>query len=78
MKTIVQDNITSLILPTVDEDEVTDIFSYIGELIGNLKEIASRQNCPLVMTNNATKNGTLQALGIFLENVADSFGPKLF
>ena len=37
MKTIVQDNITSLILPTVDEDEVTDIFSYIGELKGNLK-----------------------------------------
>ena len=27
-----------------NNDEVTDIFSYIGELKGNLKEIASRQN----------------------------------
>ena len=48
-----------------NNDEVTDIFSYIAELIGNLKEIASRQNCSLVMTNNATKNGTLPALGNF-------------
>ena len=30
------------------------------------------------MTNNAKKNGTLPALGKFLENAADSFGPKLF
>ena len=50
-----------------NNDEVTDIFSYIGELKGNLKEIVSRQNCPLVMTNNATKNGTLPALGNFFK-----------
>lgn len=68
---LILDNITSLILPIVDEDEVTDIFSHIGELIGNLKEISSRQNCPVIMTNNAIKNGTCPALGKFLENAAD-------
>ena len=68
---LILDNITSLILPLVDEDDVTDIFCHIGDLIGNLKEIASKQNCPVIMTNNAVKNGTCPALGKFLEKAAD-------
>ena len=68
---LILDNITSLVLPLVDDDDVSDVFCQVGELIGNLKEISTRQNCPVIITNNATKNYTIPALGKFLEHAAD-------
>lgn len=68
---IILDNITSLVLPLLEDDAISNIFSQVGNLVKNLKKIALKQNCAVLITNNTTNMGTKPALGKIFDRAAD-------
>ena len=68
---IILDNITSLVLPLLEDDAISNIFSQVGNLVKNFKKIALKQNCAVLITNNATNMGTKPALGKIFDRAAD-------
>lgn len=68
---IILDNLTSLVLPLLEDDAMSNIFSQVGNLVKNLKKIALKQNCAVLITNNASNMGTKPALGKIFDNAAD-------
>jgi len=68
---IILDNITSLVLPLLEDDAMSKIFSQVGNLVKNLKKIALKQNCAILITNNASNMATKPALGKIFDKAAD-------
>jgi len=50
---------------------MSDIFSQVGHLTKNLKRIALKQNCAVLITNNASNMGTKPALGKIFAKAPD-------
>jgi len=68
---IILDNIASLVLPLLEDDSISETFAQVGHLVKNLKKIALKQNCAVLVTNNASNRGSKPALGKIFDRAAD-------
>ena len=68
---IILDNIASLVLPLLEDDSISETFAQVGHLVKNLKKIALKQNCAVLVTNNASNRGSKPALGKIFDMAAD-------
>ena len=62
------DNITSLVMPLLEDEAISDTFALIGDLIGRLRKMSRLLNCPIFIVNNGT---TKPALGKLFQSAAD-------
>ena len=64
----VLDNITSLIMPLLEDDTISETFALLGDLVGMLRKISRLFKCPIFVVNNGT---TKPALGRLFQSGAD-------
>ena len=62
------DNITSLVMPLLEDDAISDTFALIGDLVGRLRKLSRVHNCPIFIVNNGTSK---PALGKLFQSAAD-------
>lgn len=67
---LIVDNIASLVLPLLDNDNLNEIFAMVAKLIGLFKRLAAQYNLAVVVANNATNKGP--ALGKMFSGAADT------
>lgn len=67
----VLDNIASIVLPLLEDDSIGETFRLVGHLVKNLKKIALKQNCAVLVTNNSSNMGSKPALGKIFDRAAD-------
>lgn len=67
---VVLDNIASLVWPLLEDDGLTDASAKVGLLVRNLRRIAYRLDCPVLVINNATNHGKKAALGKLFADAA--------
>jgi len=68
---LVLDNIASLVLPLLEDDNIGDTFQQVAKLVINLKKIAFNQSCAVLVINSATNLGTRPSLGKIFGNAAN-------
>jgi len=68
---IIIDNVASLVLPLLEDEAIGDTFGQVGHLVKNLKKIALKQNCAVLVINNASNLGSKPALGKLFDKAAD-------
>lgn len=67
---LVLDNIASLAWPLLEDDNISDTSSKISHLVRNLRKIAYRLDCPVLVINNCTNHGKKAALGKLFSDAA--------
>ena len=71
-KLLILDNIASIVWPLFEEENSSELFAAIGQLISNLRKIAFFYQMTIVIVNNTTNNENRPALGKYFANVANT------